>query len=103
MNAKHLGSDFDDFLHEEGLLDGAEAVASTRVMADRSSQAAKDQLPTGSTHTPRLTGSPCWAQALGDCGGGKSKEHLVSRGLLRSEPVTVSGLEWCREPRTVPV
>lgn len=39
MDAKHLGSDFDDFLREEGLLDGAEAVASKRVLAYQISEA----------------------------------------------------------------
>jgi hypothetical protein len=31
MNEKHLGSDFDDYLREEGLLDEAEAEAAKRV------------------------------------------------------------------------
>ena len=33
MNKEHLGSDFDDFLKEEGLLAEAEAVAVKRVVA----------------------------------------------------------------------
>ena len=33
MNEKHLGSDFDDFLAEEGLLAETEAVAIKRVIA----------------------------------------------------------------------
>ena len=33
MNKKHVGSDFDDFLREEGLLDEAEATAWKRVIA----------------------------------------------------------------------
>ena len=43
MNTKHVGSDFDDFLREEGLLDGAEAVASKRVLAYQISQAMKQR------------------------------------------------------------
>jgi predicted XRE-type DNA-binding protein len=43
MNTKHLGSDFDDFLREEGLLDDAEAVASKRVLAYQISQAMKQR------------------------------------------------------------
>lgn len=39
MDEKHLGSDFDDFLREEGLLDEAEAVASKRVLAYQISEA----------------------------------------------------------------
>jgi len=33
MSNKHIGSDFDDFLREEGILDDAEAVATKRVIA----------------------------------------------------------------------
>lgn len=33
MNAENIGSSFDDFLHEEGLLDEANAVAIKRVIA----------------------------------------------------------------------
>ncbi|MDX1999069.1 MAG: Fis family transcriptional regulator [Thermoanaerobaculia bacterium] len=33
MNPKHLGSNFDDFLAEEGLLEAAEGVATKRVLA----------------------------------------------------------------------
>ena len=35
MNKKHLGSDFDDFLKEEGLLAQSEAVAIKRVIASK--------------------------------------------------------------------
>jgi antitoxin HicB len=43
MNRKHLGSDFDDFLREEGLLDDAEAVASKRVLAYQISKEMEQQ------------------------------------------------------------
>lgn len=33
MNYKHVGSDFDDFLRDEGLLEEVEAVAAKRVVA----------------------------------------------------------------------
>ncbi len=33
MDKKHIGSDFDDFLRDEGILDDAEAVATKRVIA----------------------------------------------------------------------
>lgn len=33
MNEKHIGSSFDDFLEEEGLLEEAEAIAVKRVLA----------------------------------------------------------------------
>lgn len=43
MNEKHVGSDFDDFLREEGLLEDAEAVASKRVLAFLVSRAMEEQ------------------------------------------------------------
>jgi hypothetical protein len=45
----------------------------------------------------------CWARELGDCSAKKSKEHFLSRRLLGEAPVTVSGLAWCIEPKTIPV
>lgn len=33
MDKKHIGSDFDDFLRDEGVLDEAEAIATKRVIA----------------------------------------------------------------------
>jgi antitoxin HicB len=38
MKKEHIGSDFDDFLKEERLLDGAEAVAAKRVIAHQIAQ-----------------------------------------------------------------
>jgi antitoxin HicB len=43
MNEKHVGSDFDDFLQEEGLLEEVEAVAAKRVLAYQISQAMQEQ------------------------------------------------------------
>jgi antitoxin HicB len=43
MNVKYLGSDFDSFLEEEGLLEEAEAVATKRVLAFQISQAMEEQ------------------------------------------------------------
>ena len=42
VNEKHVGSDFDDFLREEGLLEEAEAVAAKRVLAFQISEAMKE-------------------------------------------------------------
>ncbi len=33
VDKRHIGGDFDDFLHDEGILDDAEAVATKRVIA----------------------------------------------------------------------
>lgn len=43
MNPKHLGSSFDDFLAEEGLLEASEAVATKRVLAFQLAAAMADQ------------------------------------------------------------
>jgi len=43
MNPKHLGSDFDSFLEEEGLLEEAEAVATKRVLAFQIGRAMEEQ------------------------------------------------------------
>lgn len=43
MNRKHLGSSFDDFLAEEGLLESSEAVATKRVLAFQLAKAMEEQ------------------------------------------------------------
>jgi len=43
MNNKHIGSNFDDFLEEEGLLAEAEAVAIKRVIAFQVEQMMQEQ------------------------------------------------------------
>lgn len=43
----------------------------------------------------------CWAASLGDCDGGLSGEHTVSKCLFPKGPVTVRGFHWCEEPITV--
>jgi len=43
MNNKHIGSNFDDFLEEEGLLAEAEAVAIKRVIAFQVEQMMREQ------------------------------------------------------------
>ena len=43
MNSKHIGSNFDDFLEEEGLLAEAEAVAIKRVIAFQVEQMMSEQ------------------------------------------------------------
>lgn len=41
VDKKHIGSDFDEFLEDEGLLEDAEAVAAKRVIAYQISQEMK--------------------------------------------------------------
>jgi hypothetical protein len=44
----------------------------------------------------------CWAACLGDCDGGLTREHTVSKCIFPKGAVTVKGLHWCRdEPITI--
>jgi hypothetical protein len=44
----------------------------------------------------------CWAACLGDCEGGLSGEHTISKCLFSAEAVKVRGFHWCLdEPITV--
>ncbi|RPI84785.1 MAG: Fis family transcriptional regulator [Chloroflexi bacterium] len=43
MNENHIGTNFDDFLAEEGLLEEAEAIAVKRVLAYQVSELMKEQ------------------------------------------------------------
>jgi hypothetical protein len=44
----------------------------------------------------------CWAQSLGNCGGGRSREHVVSKSILKLfSAVRVVGFRWCKEPLEV--
>jgi len=42
-------------------------------------------------------GAECWAEVLGDCAGGTSREHYVSDGIFDSEVITAFGLHWCKQ------
>ena len=68
MNPKHLESDFDSFLEEEGLLEEAEAVAAKRVLAFQIAQAMKEQKLTKAAMARRMTilaaPYPLWTTAL---------------------------------------
>jgi hypothetical protein len=44
----------------------------------------------------------CWAHSLGNCGGGRSREHYISDGIFDGATVTAFGLPWCKdEPVTI--
>ena len=46
--------------------------------------------------------SSCWAKSIGNCGGGISREHVVSKSLFKSPIVSVKGFNWCKDAaRTV--
>jgi hypothetical protein len=39
----------------------------------------------------------CWASILGNCAGGKSREHFISDGIFDGESITAFGLPWCKD------
>lgn len=43
----------------------------------------------------------CWASSLGNCGGGMSREHIISKSQFDTDTITLHGLPWCKEPKTV--
>jgi hypothetical protein len=50
-----------------------------------------------------LSGSVCWARQIGGCGGGISREHIISDAILAYfTDLTVVGYPWCRtEPKHI--
>lgn len=44
---------------------------------------------------------PCWAESLGDCRCGVSREHIISASQFNSTSITVVGLPWCPDPMKV--
>ena len=57
MNGKHIGSNFDDFLEEEGILAKTEAVAVKRVIAFQVEQMMKEQNLTKTEMSRRMNTS----------------------------------------------
>jgi antitoxin HicB len=57
VNNKHIGSNFDDFLEEEGILGEAEAVAIKRVIAFQVEQMMKEQNLTKTEMSRRMNTS----------------------------------------------
>src|SRR3569833_3907140 len=46
--------------------------------------------------------SRCWARMLGDCAGGMTGEHSISRNQFNQRKIIVDGYPWCLgKPKTV--
>lgn len=39
----------------------------------------------------------CWAKSNGDCSGGISGEHIISKGLFKNNNILVKGFAWCHD------
>ena len=66
MNKKHIGENFDDFLHEEGLLEEVEAVAIKRVVSFQIAQEMKRRRLTKTEMTHRMKTSRAALERLLD-------------------------------------
>lgn len=44
----------------------------------------------------------CWASEIGLCAGGLSREHLISKAVLKQDRLLIQGYDWCLdEPKEV--
>ena len=66
MNKKHIGENFDDFLHEEGLLEEVEAVTIKRVVSFQIAQEMKRRKVTKTEMTHRMKTSRAALERLLD-------------------------------------
>ena len=66
LNKKHLGSDFEDFLAKEGLLEETTAVAVKRVLAFQIAEAMKEQKLSKAAMARRMHTSRCALNRLLD-------------------------------------
>lgn len=80
MNKKHIGSSFDDFLQEEGLLTDAEAVAVKRVIAFQVARLMEEQNITKSEMSRRMKTSRASLERLLD----PSNESVTLQTLDRA-------------------
>lgn len=56
----------------------------------------------GNTHTERqmspiVNEKKCWAECLGDCSGGLSREHIVSEAFFEGGPISITGFDWTQD------
>jgi DNA-binding Xre family transcriptional regulator len=80
VNKKHIGSSFDDFLQEEGLLTDAEAVAVKRVIAFQVARLMEEQNITKSEMSRRMKTSRASLERLLD----PSNESVTLQTLDRA-------------------
>ncbi len=76
MNKKHVGSNFDEFLEEEGLLAEAEAVAVKRVIAFQILQLMGSSNITKTAMTKRMKTSRAALERLLECAAGWRRRKI---------------------------
>jgi hypothetical protein len=47
--------------------------------------------------SPIVKGRRCWAECLGDCSGGLSREHIVSESFFENGLITITGFDWTQD------
>ncbi len=82
MNEKHIGSDFDDFLAEEGLLVEAEAIAMKRVIAFQIAKLMAEQKVTKSEMATRMKTSRTSVDRLLDPTNNSATLHTLERAAF---------------------
>lgn len=82
MNEKHIGSSFDDFLTEEGLLEDAEETAAKRVLAYQLVEAMKAHGVTKAELARRLNTSRMAVDRLLSATEGTTLSSLVRAGRI---------------------
>jgi len=82
MRQEHLGSDFDDFLAEEGLLAEAEAVAMKRVIAFQIAELMKARNLSKSAMAERMDTSRTMVDRLLDSADGSVTLRTLERAAL---------------------
>lgn len=46
-----------------------------------------------------MHGKRCWAESLGGCSGGLSREHIISSSFFEGDLVYLTGFDWTQEER----
>lgn len=82
MNVKHLGSSFDDFLAEEGLLAEVEAVAIKRVIAYQIAELMKERNLTKTAMAERMETSRAALERLLDPGNESVTLQTLERAAV---------------------
>jgi antitoxin HicB len=82
MREEHLGSDFDDFLVEEGLVAGAEAVAIKRVIAFQIAELMKERNLSKTAMAKRMNTSRATLDRLLDSSNGAVTLQTLERAAL---------------------
>ena len=82
MNTKYLGSNFDDFLQEDGLLEHVEAVAIKRVISYQIEQEMKLRKVSKSVLAARMKTSLPALEKLLDPGNSKVTIHTLERAAI---------------------